>query len=337
MVGRVKDQMHDVVRAMNIDNFIIRKHREHVEIFNDRSNWESLDDEQVIVINERLSGLPSPDDDNEDARRFDLLILNLQLAMLSNRNTIEKYQIAVKEIASNLEEKSAIPQVAKQMELILAVQSDEYWQDVTLPILEELRRKLRDLFKFVEGKSKEDVYTDFEDTLFDGDIQQHDIVKKDPKLEDYHKRVKRFIRSNQGHITIRRLKNNEPISDQDIKALEEILFSEEGPIPREEYKNVFGERTIGHLVRSIVGLDRNAAKQAFADFLSKAPLNPEQISFLDEIVEYLVHNGTMKPKLMFEVPFIHFHDQGVVGIFGGKDASDVIEIVNTINQNADVA
>ncbi|MCH7695690.1 MAG: restriction endonuclease subunit R, partial [Proteobacteria bacterium] len=334
---QLKDQMHGVVRAMNIDNFIIRKHREHVEFFNDRANWVQLTDAQINIINERLSGLPSRDDDNEDARRFDLLILNLQVALLQHHRTFERYQFAVKEIARNLEEKSAIPQVAAQMELILEIQTDEYWKDITLPMLEELRRKLRDLIRFAEAYAKEDVYTDFEDTLIEGDTKEYQIIESDPKLKDYYSSVKRFIREHQDHITIRRLKNNEQISEQDIKALEDILFSEEGPIPREEYEKIYGETPLGYLVRSMIGLNRSAAKKVFAEFMEKAPLHPEQISFLDEVIEYLVHNGVMEPRIMFEIPFIHFHDKGVVGMFGERSAEEIVDLVECVNENAKVA
>ncbi len=52
----------------------------------------------------------------------------------------------------------------------------------------------------------------------------------------------------------------------------------------------------GLVVRSVVGLSRKAAKEAFSEFLSEAPLQPDQMAFLDEVVEYLVKNGTMEPK-----------------------------------------
>lgn len=336
-IEQLKDQLHSVVSVMNVDNFIIRKQREHVEYFNYRSNWAQLTEEQVNVINERLSGLPSPDEDNEDARRFDLLILNLQVSILQNLRTSERYQIAVMDIARNLEEKSAIPQVNAQMELIQEIQTDTFWQEASLSILEDVRKKLRNLVRFVETYAKEDVYTDFEDVLSESEAREFEIVQSDPRLRDYRNRVKRFIHEHQDHITIRRLKNNEPVSQQDIQALEDILFSEEGPIPRNEYEKIYGERPLGYLVRSITGLSRQAAKQAFADFMGQAPLHPDQISFLDEVVEYLIHNGTMEPKIMFEIPFTHFHDKGVVGIFGDGKAREVVEVVEHINHNADVA
>ena len=148
--------------------------------------------------------------------------------------------------------------------------------------------------------------------------------------------MQRYIRDHQDHLTIRRLKNNEPVSKTDIAALEDILFAADGPMPRGEYEKIFGDRPLGVLVRSVVGLSRNAAKAAFAEFLEKAPLHPDQISFLDEIVAYLVKNGLMEPRVMFESPFTHIHDQGLIGVFGEEMSKKVIDLVRHINDNADV-
>jgi type I restriction enzyme R subunit len=86
-----------------------------------------------------------------------------------------------------------------------------------------------------------------------------------------------------------------------------------------------------------VGLIRNAAKAAFAEFLAEAPLHPEQMAFLDEVVEYLVKNGTMEPKVMFDTLFTHIHDQGMAGVFDKELSKKVIALVRDINDNAHIA
>lgn len=331
---QLKDQMHHVVGAMNLDNFIVRKQRKEVELFSDRKRWETLSDEDMATLGNKLSGLPSADDDDEYSRRFDLLILNLQTAILKNSKAQENYQIKIRELAKGLEDKSAIPNVAAQMELIIELQTDPWWNDVTLPILEDVRICLRELTRFIDQDAGLiDVFTNFEDEI--GEVSdEYNIVKGDPKLKEYRKRVQRFIHEHQDHITIRRLKNNEPISERDVAALEDILFAEDGPMPRKEYETIFGEKPLGVLVRSVVGLSRNAAKAAFSEFLAEAPLHPDQITFLDEVVEYLVKNGTMEPEAMFDTPFTHIHDQGIVGVFGEVLSKKVISLVRDINENA---
>jgi len=85
---------------------------------------------------------------------------------------------------------------------------------------------------------------------------------------------------------------------------------DEGPITWDEYEKLYGELPIGYLVRSIVGLDRNAVTKVFADLMDKASLHPDQMSFLDEVIRYLMRNGTMKPKVLFDAPFTHISTHG---------------------------
>ena len=337
LVEQLKDQMHGIVETMNLDNFIVRKHRKDVETFAQRDKWAELTEADIDVLAANISGLPSPDDDDEFCRRFDLLILNLQLAILQGSRAQESYRDNVISIAKDLEGKSAIPSIARQLELILDIQTAIWWQDVTLTILEDVRLRFRGLVRFIDPEqAKNDVYTNFQDAIGD-DTGEYKIVKTDANLEGYRKRVQRFIQDHQDHVTIRRLKNNEPVSAKDIESLENILFSGDGPIPREEYENIYGDRPLGVLVRSVVGLDRNAAKSAFAEFLSEAPLQPDQMTFLNEIVDYLVRNGVMEPKMMFDSPFTNINDQGVIGVFGENDSKKIIELVRHVNENAGVA
>ncbi|MDO8437306.1 MAG: type I restriction-modification enzyme R subunit C-terminal domain-containing protein [Nitrosomonas sp.] len=94
-----------------------------------------------------------------------------------------------------------------------------------------------------------------------------------------------------------------PITPTDITALEAILVAENGPIPKEEYTNIYGQEPLGKLVRSVVGLDHNATKAVFAGFLAQHPtLHADQMAFSNEIVDYLVKNGVMEPRVIFETP-----------------------------------
>ena len=60
-----------------------------------------------------------------------------------------------------------------QMPLILALQEDDWWQDVTLPMLEQVRKNLRLLIKLIEKQQRKPVYT-----------AAHNIFKKNVVLLD---------------------------------------------------------------------------------------------------------------------------------------------------------
>src|SRR5699024_3423791 len=164
------DALHQYVSGMNLDNVLVRPHRRAVERFADRSAWEQLkpsDAEDAVSI----AGLPSSvQDGDEAAKRFDLLILSRQLADLhGDAVAAERVRQKVQAIAEALLTVTTIPSVAAHSELIEAVSSDQWWQDVTLQMLELARLRLRGLAQFARAATRNPVYTDFEDTLSPGE------------------------------------------------------------------------------------------------------------------------------------------------------------------------
>ena len=336
LVFDLKDQMHEVVERMDVDNFIVRPKRRYVERFSQRERWEKLTQTDLLDIQENLTKLPYDDDDEEMARRFDLLILNLQLAILESAPSQERLQRQIVTLMGNLEEKSTIPSVANELELILELQRDEYWQNVTLPILETARKRLRDLIKFVDKKgARENVYTNLTDEMGEA-VEVQGLVTADPSLKNYRLRVERFIREHESHPTIQRIKTNEPLEAGDIDSLEAILFSEDGPGSKDEFIETYGnDEPLGRLVRRILGLDRNAAKEAFAEFLDEGNFNADQITFINQIIDHLVENGLMDKSRLFEPPFTDLHVEGIAGLFPSR-AADVLELVDAISKKVEV-
>jgi len=142
------------VAAMNLNNFVVRPNRRWVEKFSQANAWKSLPVETVVELAEKVAGLPTElESDGEEAKRFDLLILNLQLAVLKSEPAFERLRDQLRAIAGLLELKSAIPAVQEKMPLIQALQSDDWWQDVTTPMLDAVRRRLRLLVRLIDRNS----------------------------------------------------------------------------------------------------------------------------------------------------------------------------------------
>lgn len=128
------------------------------------------------------------------------------------------------------------------------------------------------------------------------------------------------------------MKANHPLTTQDIKSLEDILWREVGT--KQDYEQEYGSKPLGEFVREIVGLDMNAAKEAFSEYLSNANLDSRQIYFVNQIVEYIVHNGMMKDfSVLQESPFT---DQGsVVELFTDLSVwAGIRKVIDSINANA---
>ena len=103
---------------------------------------------------------------------------------------------------------------------------------------------------------------------------------------------------------------------------------------KEEYETEYGQKPLGEFVREIVGLDMNAAKEAFSEYLDENSLDSRQIYFVNQIVEYIVHNGMLRDlSILQESPFT---DQGsVVDIFTDLTVwFGIKKVIDTINDNA---
>ena len=332
----ISETLRQQINAMNVENFVVRPHRQVVEKFREPAVWEELSPDEFGELEFVLAGLPNElEAEDETAKRFDLVMLKLQLAILTKDLSFVKLRDQVKEIASRLEEKRSIPMVNEQLDLILDLQQDEYWADITLPMLEDVRKRFRDLVKFMDKKQRKLIYTDFEDQL--GPIKEGVYAAPAPgvNIEQYKKKVLNFLKEHESHIALQKLKRNVPITATDVGELERILFQTDGLGTREDFEKAYGKQEhLGLFVRKIVGLDRQAAKKAFREYLDEKTLTANQIRFIDLIIDYLTQNGVMEPGLLYESPFTDFSAAGLDGVFPDTYATGIVEILGSIREAA---
>ncbi|MBW4532637.1 MAG: DEAD/DEAH box helicase family protein [Pleurocapsa minor HA4230-MV1] len=331
------DDLHQHVSTMEKQNFLVRKHLERVEEFSSRDRWNDLSQTDTVQIAETLATLPNglPKED-EVAKRFDLLCLKLQLAVLDGASDFVELRDKVRDLLSRLEEKQTIPMVKKQLPLIQEVQAETWWSDVTLSEIESIRLKFRDLVKFIDRTEQTIVYTDFKDEL--GDVTEVDVPIQQTGFSpyQYRKKVEAYIREHEDHIAIYKLKRNEPLTEQDLDELESMLFSAEEIESKERFESVYGrDLSLKLFIRQIVGLDRNAAKTAFAKYLEGGNFNANQIRFVENIIDYLTQNGVMNPGLLYESPFTDLHSSGLDGLFNDNRADEIVTLVRSFNETVD--
>jgi type I restriction enzyme, R subunit len=269
------DRLHQQIASMEPQNFMVRRHLAAVEEFSVRERWDTLNPQDLKTIGTTLSQLPTGlPNENPLIKRFDLICLKIQLAILDDRFSegdaartgLETLRDKVRDLLGNLEEKRTIPTVKAQLPLIEAAQAEDWWLDVTPVEIESLRVKLRDLMQFVDRQVESIIYTDFQDEL--GELTEVTVPIEQTGFSpaQYRKKVEAYIRANQSHIAIAKLRRNLPLTETDLTALEEMLFVTEGLESREKFLNVYTNtaQNLKSFIRTLVGLDRPAAKEAFS-------------------------------------------------------------------------
>jgi type I restriction enzyme R subunit len=332
--GDTAERLREEVAAMSLDNFIVRPKRLFVEHYVDRAAWETLDDHDRTDLAHEVAGLPSAlTDDDLDAKQFDLLILRTQLALLRADHEFTRLRQKITALAGLLEELQNVPMVAAGLALIMEIQTDEFWQDITAPMLETVRRRLRSLIKLIELKRRPIVYSDFEDEIGAGTAMVLDGVSVGTDMDRFRAKARQFLQANRSRIAILKLYRNEPLTPTDLAELERI-FAEAYVGTREEIEHLRGEGGLGLFVRSLVGLDRAAAKRAFAAFMQGRKLTAHQLEFLDMMIDHLTARGAMDPRLLYESPFTDMDPLGVAGMFKEGEVVELLQILRDVQERA---
>ncbi len=324
------------VQAMNLDNFIVRTEREHVTRFQQDDSWVQLDESAIATLSQHVAGLPSElHAEHITAKLFDLTCLNMQLALVNATSDFVSYRDKVIAMAIDLQAKDAIPAVKAELALILEVQTEEYWQGVTLPLIEHLRRRLRGLIQFIDRTSINPVYTVLKDEIGNASEVTLKDFSSGINLAQYRRKVERYIRDNENHVVIAKLRFNKPLTPTDLAELERFVYESDAVGGKDQFRQGFGdERPLTLFIRSLVGLDRNAAKEAFGQFLDANRYSSQQIRFVEMIIDRLTQSGVMDPGLMYEPPFTGVHREGLDGAFRDADSEAIIAIVDGINRLA---
>lgn len=329
-------QLIKQTQALNGESFIVRQHWEVVEKYRDPNAWNALSDLDIKELHDHIAPLMMETDQDEISKRFDALMLDIQLSVL---NGTKKQAVLIQKVvatAGKLSKKASIPSVAQRMGTIKEVQQKLFWEGATITSIERIRIELREIIKFLDSENIPIYFTMFEDE-FTGKAKEHQLVYSFNDLDAYKRKVEQYLKEQSSNITIHKLRNNIPITKGELDTLDRMLF-EQGTIgTKAEFIKAYGEQSLGKFIRSIVGLDVQAAKQAFAGILNNQTLNAQQIRFIDTIINFFNVKGIIEPSILFEAPFTDINMNGIAGLFEEQIASQIISLIETINHNAEAA
>ncbi len=328
--------LREQVAGMNVDNFLVRPHRRLVERYREPSAWDALGLDDALELGAGVADLPSAvRDDDEEAKRFDLILLRLQLCRLRAEPGQERLRRQVQEVAAGLLEQLAIPAVREQQELLADLAGDEWWVDVTLPMLETARRRVRGLVRLLEKRRRTVVYTDFTDDL--GAIEEvalRQLGAASTDFERFREKARTYLRAHADHVALQKLWRNRPLTQTDLDELERMLTEAGLGDPTDLARARTEGDGLGAFIRSLVGLDRDAATDAVSGFVNGRNLTADQHDFVALVVEHLTTNGAMDVGLLYEPPFTSVAAGGPETLFPDVDVDALIDAIRAVGENA---
>jgi len=193
---------------------------------------------------------------------------------------------------------------------------------------------LRALVKLIDKQKRKPIYTDFEDQM--GGESPVDLPGFDApdSFERFRAKARAFLKQHEDHIAIHKLRMNKALTRSDLDELERMLTTSGVGGAGDVQKAKTESHGLGLFVRSLVGLDREAAKQAFAGFLAGKKLDANQIEFVNLIVDHLTEHGVMGASLLYESPFTDVTPRGPDGLFTSLQLDELLAVLDQVRATA---
>ena len=289
------------IAGLNTDLFHVRLALKHVEKFKKPEAFICLSELDQQELTEHIAPLVHFDEADAMALRFDNFIYGFILNVLDESPLVKRDMARLVTTARLLEKKSSIPQVAAKLPLLRQISDPELWKDIDICKLEDIRRELRALIRFLdEGSKRKDIITILTDPILDS-TAGIPLPEEDP-FESYKMKVNRYIEEHKNSLAIYNLTHNISLTRKDYEELERVFTQELGS--KEDYVKTFGDTPFGLLIRKIAKLDHEAVLAAFSEFINDQSLNSRQIAFVQKVITHIEQNVYIEDiSVLTKAPF----------------------------------
>lgn len=290
------DELKSILQAevgkLNNAHISVRNRWSVVSKYREPAAWQYISEVDVLELKNEIAPLLPKSMDNELAKKFDLLSLYVQLGLVDETYDSSSHEGRILLIAEALRNRATIPDIKAKMPLLNDIVTSAFWENKILASIENMRREIRDLLKYLVGDSGTTFTVNIEDTVTDGGE-----AAKINTTVTYRKKLLDFLTRHRDHPVLNKIHNLEHLSHQDIDELERILWQELGS--KEDYERylrreqITADIPVAAFIRKVVGLDRKKAIELFAEYISANTLTAEQEEFINNILNYVCQNGDM--------------------------------------------
>lgn len=267
--------------------------------YRDPEVWQYISEVDVLNLKNEIAPLLPKSTENEMAKKFDLLSLSVQLSLVDNSFESEAHEAQITRIVDALRMQASIPDIKAKMPLLNEVMTADFWSNKTLHSIENMRKELRGLLKYLVVDSGRTFTVSIEDEVTDGGVAESIITTM-----SYKQKVLDFLAENRDLPVLRKIQNIEKLTSSDIDELERILWQELGT--KDDYQRYLrrekmtADIPVAAFIRKVAGLDRQRAIALFTEFISTNSLTSDQEEFINNILNYVCQNGDMAKTVFRE-------------------------------------
>ncbi len=281
----VKEELQAMIALLPRDSISVKERKDVLQRLASPEFWKFVDTDYLY---DHVSPLMRfLEDINYNEYSFILKCERLELALLNkDERKILELKEAIKEDLRLLP--MTLQVVKNEKETVFKVASDAFWGGLNVTNIREAKKQLSPIMKFKRTEEREIIKFDLDDQIIErkwiefGPNGEGDYVHV--YKEKVEKRIKELADQEQAIIKIR---NDQPINDEDLESLEVTLNSPELYITedklREAYNQPFG--TLAQFIKSIFGKykfksQEDQIAESFDAFIIAHNYNTDQTCFL---------------------------------------------------------
>ena len=304
-------------RGLNNDDIAVQYNMAYVSKYRTAEIWDNLTDRQAAEIEEHILPLYPSEKAPVKVKSFDNLIYVIEKEYPRREKEgkdARKIRNGFKNVDSELTRRmnallklKTIPAIVEKTDLITAMIDGAYLLDhFSLERAEDVRKSLRDLMSYIPDKQG---YTIINVVDWVEDKENSGTGGDKP----YPQRAQEFL-SGSSLPSLAKLRNLDPLTEDEKNELKAIFTSKLGT--EAEFNAWVGSIALLPFLRLQVGISDEAIQTKFGSFLNAQILNPMQLNYCQQIVDYARKNGDITMTVLLkESPFC---DMDVTQIFGAN-------------------
>ena len=324
--------IHDDICLLPMESISVRDNWLVVETYKDFKRLNQFIPDDVQKLLEEVAPLMQWRNimGQSEAYKFDLELTTIQTLIFTDANQIDLAKQSVMNKVESLQ--MHLNEVRSKAPAIAEIQTQQYWQYLTHAALEQSRINLRSIIH-LRNKSVKPPTSDFVLDIKEDENQIHEadrltkIVSIDYQI--YRQEVEKTLTPLfETDSVLKKIRNGEQVTEADLAQLSSLVHTQNPNVDLNTLKEFFPESTatLDKILRTIVGMDKNAIEQSFTTFVQQihTHVNAKQQRFIGMLKNHLIRHGAIEIAQLYDAPFTQIHDMGLDGVFSEQQA-DVIE------------
>jgi type I restriction enzyme, R subunit len=269
-----------------------------------------------------------------EAHAFDLLVTRMQIAVLNGTASLDDLRIEFRERLDRLQ--MHLNPVRERADVIKRAKSEAFWTDITAAELESVRGPLREIVHYREKDSTGGIPPKVIDVS--EDVSSIVTARRSTSLltvdmKAYKQLVESELRKHfETNPVLKKIRAGEPVSHEDLQSLVSLVLTQNPHVSLKDLNEFFQSTALplDITIRAIVGLDPDAVKAKFSEFVLKHPaLTAKQTRFLALLQNHIIKFGFITIDRLYDQPFTVVDADGPEGIFDRReDVDELMKIVN---------